>query len=264
LVINNKIFKVKKNPFVDVIMPNYNKSQYLEESINSIIYQDYKNWNLIIIDNASTDDSKKVLDKFKSRYDKIKVVYLKKNKGVSFSRNLGMRLSKGEYLAFLDSDDYWAKGKLSEQINFMQKYNHVFTYTDFTPFISKNNVKIFKKKVIAPNNFKFEQFLNDTSISTSSMMLKKSSIKTIKFPIIKNFEDYFFKCKILKEIKFATNLNLNMMYYRITKNSLSSNRFRNAYWLFYINMRYNKLSIFRNMKSLLLVSLSSIKKYGLK
>ena len=250
---------MKQDTFVDIIMPNYNKGHYLEEGINSVISQDYKNWNLYIIDNNSNDSSKAILNKF-SNSNNIKVIYLNKNKGVGFSRNLGMRFSKSKYISFIDSDDYWSSNKLTNQINFMEKYGHTFTYTDYIPFFLKNNKKVFKKTIFPRGSFNFDQFINDTSISTSSMIIKKSIIENIKFPKIKTLEDYYFKCAILKKDFKAIKLNDSSMYYRITKNSLSSNKFRSLYWSWHINRRYNKLSFFKCFKSALLISLSSIKK----
>ncbi|SVC85156.1 uncharacterized protein METZ01_LOCUS338010, partial [marine metagenome] len=254
---------VKKEPFVDVIMPNYNKGDFLNESINSVLNQEYKNWNLFIVDNSSEDDSKKVLKSFEDKFNKINIIYLSKNMGVAFSRNLGIRVSDSEYISFLDSDDYWSSNKLLDQINFMVKSDNVFTYTDYTPFFSKNHNKSFKKKVITPSTLNYEQFINNTCIATSSMIIKRSFIGRMKFPKIA-LEDYAFKCKVLKKRCTASKLKDNSMFYRISKNSLSSNKFRNIYWIWYINKKYNKLSLVKRLKSLLLISISSIMRYGFK
>ena len=128
--------------FVDVILPNYNKEFFLEETINSVLNQSYNNWKLLIIDDCSIDNSKKIIQKF-AKNEKIKVIYLKKNKGVSFTRNLGIRLSNSKYISFLDSDDLWTPNKLKDQISFMEKNNYDFTYTDYTPFFEKNKKKEF-------------------------------------------------------------------------------------------------------------------------
>jgi len=255
---------VKQDPSVSIVMPNYNKGKFLEESINSIIFQDYKNWNLFLIDNASTDNTKSILSNYNNPKYNIRLVYLTKNKGVAFSRNLGIRLSKSKYIAFIDSDDYWDSNKLKNQINFMEKFNYNFTYTDYTPFFLKNNIKVFKKIVSPRKTFNFNEFINDTSIATSSMIIRKSIIDKTKFPKIKTLEDYCFKCALLKKGYEATKLNQNSMYYRITKNSLSSNKLRSLYWSWYINRKYNKLSFFKCIKSTLLISLSSFKRYGFK
>ena len=250
-------------PYVDVIMPNYNKGEFLEESINSVINQKYKNWNLFVIDNFSEDNSRKVLNNFKNKKANINIIYLQKNKGVAFSRNLGIRLAKSKYISFLDSDDYWSPDKLKEQINLMEKSNIIFSYTDYTPFFIKNNKKIYKKIFILPDILTYNKFINDTCIATSSMIIKRSFIGTIKFPKVK-LEDYAFKCKVLGKGCEAIKAYNNLTFYRITKNSLSSNKFRNVYWIWYINKIFNKLSFLNRIKSVLLISISSLKRYGFK
>jgi len=227
------------------------KAQYLEESIGSVINQKYKNWKLIIIDNFSNDNSIKIINNFRIRENKIKLINLKKNKGVAFSRNLGIRFSKSEYIAFLDSDDYWSSEKLFEQINFMENKKYVFSYTNYTPFFLRQNIKFFKKEIIP-------------SISTSSIIVKRSITNTVFFSKMKSLEDYYFKCKILKNGITAFRLDKNSMFYRITKKSLSSNKIRNLYLLWMVNRKYNKLSFLKSLKSVVLISISSIKKYGFK
>ena len=119
--------------FVDIILPNYNKEFFLQETINSVLNQSYKNWKLVIVDNCSTDNSKTIIEKFRKN-KKIDIIHLKKNMGVSFSRNLGIRLSNSKYISFLDADDLWTPNKLNDQINFMEEKDYKFTYTDYTPF----------------------------------------------------------------------------------------------------------------------------------
>ena len=127
-------------PLVDIIVPNFNKCEYVHESINSVINQTFTNWNLILVDHYSTDNSRKIIAKFRN-IDKLNVIFLQKNKGVSFSRNLAIRYSKAKYISFLDSDDIWAPSKLENQINFMEKNNYDFTYTNYVPFTSENEKK---------------------------------------------------------------------------------------------------------------------------
>ena len=261
---NQQDFSKKNDPSVDIIMPNYNKEKFINEAIDSVINQKYNNWKLIIIDGASKDNSKKILEYYEKKFNNISTIYLKKRKNTSFARNLGIRLSKAEYIAFLDSDDYWSQAKLAEQINFMQRHNHAFTYTDYIPFTFKNNKKNFKKKVIAPNSFSYEQFIYDTSIATSSMIIRRSIIGKIKCPNVKILEDYPFKCKILRTKAPAVKLKGDFMFYRISKNSLQSNKLKNVYWLWYINKKYNELKFLKNIMSVLMISISSIRKYGIK
>ena len=251
------------NDLVDIILPNYNKENFLEETINSVLKQNFNNWKLFIIDNCSTDGSKKIIEKFTSN-KKIITIYLKKNMGVSFSRNLGIRLSNSKYISFIDADDLWSPNKLGDQISFMEKNNYSFTYTDYTPFFSRNNKIIYKKRIVTPNTFDFDKFVNNTSIGTSSMILSRNIIGTTKFPKVDTLEDFPFKCKILNKGKIAIKFNQNAIFYRITKNSLTSNKLKNLFWLWQINKKYNKLNFFKNLKSLVLISINSLKKYGFK
>ena len=254
---------IKEKPFVDVILPNYNKVEFLEEAINSVISQNYENWKLLIIDDFSNDASSKIILKYKNEKN-IKIIFLKKNKGVAFCRNLGVRLSNSKYIAFIDSDDYWTQDKLTEQITFMEKFNYIFTYTNYTPFTFKKNLKKFKKKILPPNSFNFKEFIHNTSIGMSSVIIKRSVIRNIIFKKLKICEDYLFKCEILKNNVVARKFNQNTMFYRITKNSLQSSKFRNLYWIWCINKKYNKLTILNNLKSILFITISSIKRYGIK
>ena len=248
---------------VDIILPNYNKEIYLDETINSIIDQTNEDWRLIIIDDCSTDNSKKVIEKY-THNKKLKTIYLKKNMGAAFTRNLGLRFSTSEYIAFMDADDKWTNNKLKDQINFMQENNFFFTYTDYTPFYLKNNKTILKKRIDCPNSFNYEEFINNSSIGTSTMILSRDIIGVLKFPKVRTLEDFPFKCKLLKKNKIANKFNQNTTFYRITKGSLGSNKLRSIYWLWYINRKFNNLNFFKNLKSLKNISINSIKKYGFK
>ncbi len=249
---------------VDVIIPNFNKGAYLEKAIKSVINQTYKKWNLYIIDDNSTDKSKKILDNYKNKKN-IKVFFLKKNYGPSYCRNLGMKNSKSKYIAFLDSDDYWKKNKLKSQLKFILKNNFPFTFTDYKPiFQYKNYIKKLKDTNIA-NFFDFEKFIKNSSINTSTMIIERKYVRNIKFKNIKLMEDYIFKCELMKKtnIEFKKH-SASTAIYRIIKNSRSSQKFQNIYKLWQINKNYNKLSFLKNLSSIFFISLNSWKKYGLK
>ena len=117
----------REKPFVDIILPNYNKGKFLEEAINSVISQTYKNWHLYIIDDNSFDNSNKIIDGL-TKQKNITIIKLYKNKGPSFCRNYAMRISKSKYISFIDSDDSWSNNKLERQIDFMEKNSLNFTF----------------------------------------------------------------------------------------------------------------------------------------
>ena len=252
-----------RSKLVDVILPNYNKGKYLEEAINSVLNQTYKSWKLYIIDDHSNDNSNEVLEKFK-KFDNIFILKLEKNKGPSFCRNLGIRVSSSKFIAFLDSDDYWHKDKLYQQIEFMEKGNYKFSFTDYSSFYQIENKKKFIKETNLPNEFDLNQFSLNSSINTSTMIISRLILKNIKFKKVKKLEDYLFKCEILKMNIKAFKINSNLAFYRILKSSRSSEKLKNVFYLWMINKKFLRYSFFKNIFSILSISLNSVKKYGLK
>jgi teichuronic acid biosynthesis glycosyltransferase TuaG len=249
-----------KKPKVTIILPNFNSEDFLEQTINSIKLQTYKNWELIIIDDNSNLNTIKVLKKYLKK-KKISIIFLKKNIGAGPCRNLGIKKSKSNFLAFIDSDDLWKKNKLKDQVSFMINNNLKFTYTNYATF-EKNSKKV--NYINCPKKISYLKFLRNTSIGTSTMMVEKKILGNIKFTNTKICEDFFFKCQILKKIKYAFCLNKYLTNYQIRKNSLQSKKLRNLFWILKINKKFNKLNIFDNLISVFFISLNSIKKYGLK
>ena len=245
---------------IDIIIPNYNKSQYLEECINSVVSQTFKNWKLYIVDDFSTDNSLQVIEKYNT-LNNINIIKLKKNKGPAFCRNLGVRISSSPYISFLDSDDLWVKNKLEKQIIFMIKNKFSFTFSDYYWFKNINS-KDYKSTQIS-NSLSFRKFLNNSSINSSTMILKRDIIKNTRFKNV-NHEDYLFKCDILRSGVVAYKINDKLAYYRIIKTSRSSNKFVNLFYLWKINSKYNKLNFFKNLISVISISINSLKKYGFK
>ena len=242
---------------IDIILPIYNSEKYIDETINSIFLQSFKNWKLIMVDDASNLATKKKILKYRNN-KKIKIYFLPKNKGAAYCRNLAIKKAKSKYLAFIDSDDKWSKNKLKMQLDFMKKNKFDFTYTYYKSFGLAN------KKIIPKKRYTFSTFIKDTSIATSTMMIKRNIVKNIFFTNTEVCEDYFFKCRLLKKVGFAEAVKRYLTFYRVRKGSLQSNRFRNIFWIWKINNYYNKLSLLQNMVSILSISINSIKKYGFK
>ena len=245
----------KKKEVIDIILPNYNSEKFIAHTIRSIINQSYKHWKLIIVDDASNKKTKLILNKF-SKLKKIKIYWLKKNKGAGHCRNYAIKKSNSNFIAFIDSDDIWAKNKLKNQIFFMKKKNYSFTYTNYKTFGTK------EKEINCPRSINYNKFIMNTAIATSTMMIRRDQIKGIRFSYTKICEDYFFKCKLLKKTKFAYCLNQILTKYRVRKDSLQSNNFKNFYWIWRINRDFNKLTFLKNLNSLLFITLNSLKKYG--
>ena len=247
---------IKDKSEVDIILPNYNSERFIDQTLKSVINQSFKNWKLIIVDDASNPKTKSQLLKY-IKHPKIKIFFLSRNRGAGFCRNFAIKNSFSKYIAFIDSDDLWHKQKLKFQIDFMKKKKSDFSYTFYKTFGLK------KRKIKTPLTFSFPNFINNTSIATSTMIVSRKIVKNIKFTNSKICR-LFFKCSLLKKIGYAQGVNRYLAYYRITSGSLQSNKFKNLYWIWKINSVYNKLNLIDNIRSLVSISFNSLKKYGFK
>ena len=122
---------------VSIIMPSWNTANFIAESIQSVINQTYTNWELLIVDDCSTDNTDEVVASFKDK--RIRYFKNKKNSGAALTRNKAMRKAQGEWIAFLDSDDLWMPEKLERQIDFMKKNGYTFSYTEYEKIDEEDN-----------------------------------------------------------------------------------------------------------------------------
>ena len=244
---------------VDIIVPVYNSKNFIQDTLESIIRQSYKNWRILLIDDNSNDGTSEIIKNFiNNNVNKKKFIFIKnkKNKGQAFSRNLALKYCNSKFIAFIDSDDIWQKNKLKKQINFMLKYNYDFTYSDYKS-IKNNKIKTIK----TPNFFNYKNFTKNTSIATSTMIIKKKILKNLFFPDLKLCEDYYFKCLILKS-KDAYKCPGVYSFYRLRNNSLQSDRLRVFLTLWMINKNLNKMNFIDNLVSIFFVIINSFKKYA--
>ncbi len=143
---------------VEIILPNYNSEAYLEETIESVINQTFKNWRLTIVDGNSNSATQGILEKY-IEHKYINIIRLRKNKKAGFCRNYAIRNSKSDYIAFIDSDDIWEEKKLSKQLDFMDKNKYHFTYTSYQPFKSNKRLPVIKPE----KYFDYDKFTKNTS-----------------------------------------------------------------------------------------------------
>lgn len=205
---------------VSVIIPVYNSSKYLRECIDSVLKQTYKNLEIIIIDDRSTDDSVDIINSYKDK--RIKFIKLKKNSGVSICRNKGIDLATGEYITFIDSDDYWDIDKIKKQVKFIEKNDYTFIYSNYA--FLKNG----KKHIThVPKSITYKEALKNTTIFTSTVMfnMKHLKKKDIYMPIIKRGQDTATWWKVLRNGVTAYGMDDVLSIYRVGKSSLSSNKF---------------------------------------
>ena len=233
-----------KQDLVSIIVPVYNAERFLEDTINTVLNQTYKNWELILVDDCSTDKSVDIINKYSKKDKRVKLFKNKVNSKAAVSRNNGIKKSSGRYLCFLDADDLWDKQKLEKQVNFMKNNDCEFSFTGYEFADKDGNPN--GKKVFIPNKINYKQALKNTTIWTSTVMfdMKKLSKKDIYMPNVARGQDSATWWKVLKKIGYAYGINEILSFYRRTEGSLSSNKITalKRTWNLYRNVEH--LNIF--------------------
>jgi teichuronic acid biosynthesis glycosyltransferase TuaG len=229
---------------VSIIIPYFKSEKYIQQAINSVLNQKFKNWELIIIDDEISILSKDILYKIKKKNkNKIKILLNKKNFGAAISRNRGISIAKGKYIAFLDSDDFWNKNKLYEQINFMEKKNVKISFTSYK-VLNELNRPIYSVK--ANFNLNYHELLKKCPICNSSVVVARDVLKRNNFRDLKTKEDYELWLRLSRNF-FFYGIDKVLTTYRSRKDTLSSNHLNKIYNAFYI---YNSLNNFNFFKSI--------------
>ena len=237
---------------VSVIIPYYKKKEYIATSINTVLKQSYKNLELIIIYDDSNHEDLIILNNLKKKDKRIKIFINKKNIGAGLSRNRGIMLSKGKFIAFLDSDDLWSSNKLKKQIFFMKQRKIKISHTSYY-IINYNNKIIGQRKA---KDLSHKQLLRSCDIGLSTIILDKRLIKNnTKFASIKTKEDYVLWLQITLNEKKIYALFNNLTKWRKLDNSLSSSTFQKIKDGYLVYRKYMKFS---QVKSIFYLGLLSI------
>lgn len=241
-----------KTKMISIIMPLYNSEQFIITTIESIIFQSYKNWELIIVNDCSTDDSVTLLKNYIHREKRIKLINLKKNSGgrVDIVRNKAIKEAKGKYIAFLDSDDLWHPQKLEKQLKYMEENNYNFTFTKYQ-HIAENG-QTMEKYIEAPKTLTYRQALLKNPIGCLTVMYNAEKLGKKYMPFAEKREDYACWLKILK-LQDGYGLNENLAYYRRRKNSFSSQKIKMIKYQWKLYKKNEELTIYESTFYLLCV-----------
>ncbi|MGE0171419.1 MAG: glycosyltransferase family 2 protein [Oligoflexales bacterium] len=231
-------------PLVSIITPSYNSASFIAVTIESVLAQTYCNWEMIVCDDASEDDSREVIDRYAEKDSRIRPILLEKNLGVANARNVALQESRGEFIAFLDSDDVWNPEKLKRQVEFCLSRNADFCYSSYRFIDEQGNV--IGAAVPVKSSVSYSQLLKRNTIPCLTAFIRRSTIGDLKFSDI-GHEDYLFWLQILKKNGInAFGLSDNLAFYRLRARSRSSNKARAAKWVWNIYRNDEGLNLFQS------------------
>lgn len=249
---------IKNESLVSIIMPAYNCAKYIEESINSVLAQNYKKWELLVLDDGSKDDTLKIIEEFSQKDNRIKSLPNGKNMGVSATRNRGIELAKGDWIAFLDSDDMWEYTKLEKQLEVAEKKAAEFLFTGAS-YINEEGVP-FKGIFEVPEMVNYKKLRNHNVISCSSVLVKKKYFDNIKMEKDEMHEDFAVWLRILRLGIKAYGVNEPLLIYRISRNSKSGNKMKTVKMTYKV-FRFVGINPIRSVYFMLRHVIASIGKY---
>lgn len=207
---------------ISIITPTYNSEKFIGETIDSIQNQSYGNWELILIDDGSTDQTVEIIKKFQEDDSRIRLICLEKNSGPAVARNKGIENSNGRYIAFLDSDDLWKKKKLECQLQWIKKNNLVFTFS-FYELIAENGNSL-NTEIRSPNPLHYTALMKSNFVGNLTGIYDRNYFPELRFPLLQKRHDWVFWLNILVEIKTAYPYPESLAFYRKRKDSLSSSK----------------------------------------
>lgn len=214
----------RNEALVSIVMPAYNCEKYVVEAINSVLAQTYKNWELLVLDDGSKDNTSQIIEGFSQKDYRIKALPNEKNMGVSATRNRGIELASGDWIAFLDSDDMWEPVKLEKQFEVAEKEAAEFLFTG-SSYINEDG-ESFKGIFEVPEKLTYKKLRNQNVISCSSVLVKRKYFENIKMEKDEIHEDYAVWLRILKLGVTAYGVNDPLLIYRISRNSKSGNKMK--------------------------------------
>jgi teichuronic acid biosynthesis glycosyltransferase TuaG len=226
---------------VSVIMPAYNSERCIAGAIASVREQTYANWEVVVIDDGSQDTTVAILVELQQQDNRIRILRLETNQGVANARNVGIQAARGQYLAFLDSDDRWLPEKLRVQTEFMQRTGAAFTFSRYRR-VERGGIP--GKEVAVPDRVDYRELLKKNVIGCLTVMIDRNQVATVKMASMEH-EDYIAWLQILKTIECAMGIQEDLARYSVSSTSVSGNKGRSALWTWRVYREVERLPLFQ-------------------
>ena len=212
------------NELVSIITPTYNAEKFIQATIESVQNQTYQNWEMILVDDASTDKTVKIIADFAEKDSRIKLFKLEKNSGNGFARNIALEKAVGKYIAYLDADDLWFPKKLEKQVQFLKKNNLHFTFSFYDCIDEEGNS--LNRRVKAPVNLTYDELFFCNYVGNLTAIYDADYFGKIVIEATQKRQDWRLWLTILKEIQVTKPVPEPLAFYRIRKDSISSSKFK--------------------------------------
>ncbi len=251
-----------EEPLVSIITPVYDSEKFINDTIRSVLNQSYKNWEYILVDDCSSDNSWEIINSFSQQDNRIKAYRLDINSGSGAARNHAIKNASGKYIAFLDSDDIWIPERLEKHISFMIKGNYAFSHSSYG-YIDEKGIVMPKVYHVSKQPVGYKFLLRKTDIGCLTAIYDQAQIGKIYMPVLRRKQDYGLWLSILKNGVKSVPFPEVLAYYRQRKGSATSNKARLILQHYRFLRRQEKLSIVSSFKYTLLWGLGGIVKYYL-
>ncbi|MDR2080559.1 MAG: glycosyltransferase [Campylobacteraceae bacterium] len=242
---------------VSIITPSCNSSKFIAQTIESVLSQTYENWEMIIVDDMSKDNTVKIIEKYLQIDKRIRLIKSQKNVGPALARNKAIKEAVGKYIAFLDSDDVWLPNKLQVQVQFMINNNLPFSYSAYDVIDENSN---YLKSFYVRDFIDYKGLLKKNIIGCLTAMYDAEKLGKI---FMKNIghEDYALWLDILKRVKYGKGINEPLARYRVVKKSISSNKLKTMAYQWNIYRKIEKIDFFKSIYFFLFYMYNGLKKY---
>lgn len=245
-------------PLVSIIMPLHNSAEFVAFSIESVLAQSEKDWELILIDDVSSDNTVQVVKNYCSD-DRVKLLKMSVNSGAAVARNRGLEEAKGRFVSFLDSDDIWLPNKLQSQIKFMKEKDVAFTFTDYQRIDEKGS--LLGKPVISPSELTYERMLRSNQVGCLTAMYDSERLGYVSMPLLRKRQDYALWLKLIKRGGAALRVPEVLAHYRVRTGSISSNKIEMLKYNWLVFRKSERFGIIKSTYYLFLNVIHRVSRY---
>ena len=250
---------------VSIITPCFNSEKYVSQAIQSVVSQTHQNWELLLVDDCSSDETFSIISNFASQDDRIKVFQLDKNSGAGVARNFAIQQAIGSYIAFLDADDLWKSEKLEQQLHFMEIQKIPFTFSFYETIDEAGNLR--NETITTPSKITYKQVYYCNWIGNLTGIYSVDFFGKIPISSIKKRQDWMLWLHIVKQIEIAIPVSESLAYYRVRENSISASKWKLIAYNFKVYRNFHNRNFFLaclDMLQFLYVQLVVKPKYKLK